>query len=71
MKIYRLRKLTPMEMGRLMDVDDLDIDTMIEHESCESKLYRMYGNSIVVGCIEHIFDNLFIHRPIRKDETLW
>ena len=28
MKVYRIRKLTPREAGRLMDVEDPDIDNM-------------------------------------------
>jgi hypothetical protein len=31
----------------------------------------MYGNSIVTACMVHMFDNLFLHRPVNKNITLW
>lgn len=58
--VMRIRKLTPRECGRLMDVDDKDIDVM---ESCgisKSALYRLYGNSICISPLFHIFRKLFI-----------
>ena len=71
MKKYRLRKLTPRECGRLMGVDDESIDKMLNCGLSDNALYTMYGNSIVVDCMVHMFDNLFLNRPERKFDTLW
>ena len=90
--IIRIRKLTPRECFRLMDVDDADIDKINAYRfpdndyetDCngnevinvetgkrqkhrmgqpisDSKKYQLAGNSIVVNCMYHIFDNLFVH----------
>lgn len=71
MKRYRIRKLTPRECGRLMGVDDNDIDKMVTCGLKDGALYKMYGNSIVVDCMVHMFDNLFLNRPKRKNTGLW
>lgn len=62
MKKYRIRKLTPRECGRLMGVEDKDINTMLNTDLSDNALYKMYGNSIVVNCMVHIFDNLFLKK---------
>ena len=90
--IIRIRKLTPRECFRLMDVDDKYIDAIdaytfeddgyekdclgneiintetgkrqkhrIGTQISDSKKYQLAGNSIVVNCMYHIFDNLFVH----------
>ena len=90
--IMRIRKLTPRECFRLMDVDDKYIDAIdaytfedddyekdclgkeiintetgkrqkhrIGTKISDSKKYQLAGNSIVVNCMYHIFDNLFVH----------
>lgn len=51
---YRIRKLTPKECGRLMGVKDEDIDKMSVNQS-NSKLYHLYGDSIVVDVLMEIF----------------
>lgn len=62
----RIRKLTPKECLRLMDVRDEDADKMLEVNS-KSQVYKQAGNSIVVACMEKIFHNLFIDpQPERK-----
>lgn len=43
---YRIRRLTPKECGRLMDVTDADIDKMAAVNS-DTQLYKQFGNSIV------------------------
>lgn len=55
----RIRKLTPKECARFMDVKDEDADKMLKVNS-KSQCYKQYGNSIVVACMEGIFRNLFI-----------
>ena len=57
---YRIRKLTPTECFRLMDVDDADIDKLLNSGISNSQLYKMAGNSIVVSCLFHIFRKMFV-----------
>ena len=61
-KVYRIRKLSPKECFRLMDVSDEDFEKMKAAGISDSQLYRMAGNSIVVSVLEGIFTQLF-----RKD----
>ena len=56
----RIRKLTPRECFRLMDVDDKDIDTLLESLLSNSALYRLAGNSICISPMFHMFRKLFI-----------
>lgn len=71
----KVRKMTPREALRLMDVDDADIDKMmsatetvtlkdgtVKTKKAISKtaLYKLAGNSIVVSCLYHIFRTMFI-----------
>ena len=58
---YRIRKLTPRECGRLMDVSDVDI-TKMEAVNSNSQLYKQFGNSIVVGVMVAMFKNLHINQ---------
>lgn len=76
----RIRKLTPRTCFRLMDVDDKYIDriqnakfqnnSVIPSEEgkpiSESQQYKLAGNSIVVACMEGIFDKLFIHTDLEE-----
>jgi len=55
---YRIRKLTPLECYRLMDVDDEDARKMLAVNS-ETQCYKQAGNSIVVAVLEAIFKNMF------------
>ena len=71
MKRYKIRKLTPREIGRLMDVDEAEIDKMLSCGLSDNALYKMYGNSIVVSCLEHMFFNLLVERPEDKNVVLW
>ena len=59
---YRIRKLTPTECFRLMDVDDTDINKLLNSGISNSQLYKMAGNSIVVNCLYHIFRKLFVEQ---------
>lgn len=75
MRRYRIRKLTPREAYRLMDVSEDGIDKLLGAEKTvtlkngktktkpaisNSKHYQLAGNSIVVNCLYHIFKNMFI-----------
>lgn len=70
-----VRKMTPREALRLMDVDDSDIDKILSTEETvtlkngktktrkaisKTAAYRLAGNSIVVACLYHIFRTLLI-----------
>ena len=71
-KYYKIRKLTPRECGRLMGVDDPDIDKMMECGLSDNALYKMYGNSIVVDVLVNIFDKMLTSRAKRpKNSKLW
>lgn len=61
-KVYRIRKLSPLECHRLMGVSDEDFYKMKDAGISDSQLYKMAGNSIVVPVLEGIFTQLF-----RKD----
>lgn len=67
---YRIRRLIPRECFRLMDVDDEDYYKIKNYVKghrkngkpmyiSESQQYKLAGNSIVVACMEHIFEQLF------------
>lgn len=58
-KRYRIRKLTPRECFRLMDVCESDIDKIQASGVSESQQYKMAGNSIVVSVMALTFKNLF------------
>ena len=79
-KWFRIRKLTPRECFRLMDVSDADFDKLLVMETTgkdnklkrvisDSQLYKMAGNSIVVACIDLIFENLFF--PVKMESSLF
>lgn len=57
---YRIRRITPREAFRLMDVDEENIDKMMGAGISNSQLYRLAGNSIVVSTIYHVFRKMFI-----------
>lgn len=61
---YWIRKLTPRECFRLMDVPENLIDIMLRTGISNSQLYKLAGNSIVVACLYHIFRKMFIDHSI-------
>ena len=71
----RVRKMTPREAMRLMDVDDSDINKImnatetvtlkngtvkIKKAISKTACYKLAGNSIVVSVLYHIFRTMFI-----------
>lgn len=54
----RIRRLTPRECWRLMGVKDEQFDRL--HGISKTQLYKMAGNSIVIGVLMAIFKNLLI-----------
>ena len=61
-KRYRIRKLTPRECFRLMNVKDEDIDKIQQAGIAKTNLYKLAGNSIVVSPMYHIFRKLFVEK---------
>lgn len=57
---FRLRKLTPRECFRLMDVDDKDIDTIQAAGISDSQQFKLAGNSIAVNVLTEIFRKLLV-----------
>lgn len=55
---FRIRKLTPREALRLMDVSENDIDIILSEVS-DTQAYKLAGNSIVVNVLVEIFRKLF------------
>lgn len=71
-KKFRIRKLTPKECFRLMDVDDEDIKTIQDTGISNSAQYKLAGNSIVVNVLYHIFRKMFIEQGNEQQQlTLW
>ena len=54
---YRIRKLTPLEVWRLMGFTDEDFHKA-EKVNSNSQLYKQAGNSIVVDVLEAIFKQM-------------
>ena len=65
---YRIRKLTPTECFRLMDVNDEDIEKMKQAGIAKTNLYKLAGNSICVACMFHIFRKLFIEKECENQQ---
>lgn len=65
---FRIRKLTPRECFRLMDVSESDINILLSSGISNSQLYKLAGNSIVVSCLYQIFRKLFIDKNSDNSE---
>ena len=57
MWLYRIRKLTPRECGRLQGLKDAEIDRIAANAS-DSAQYHMYGDSIAVTVLMAIFGQI-------------
>lgn len=64
---YRIRKLTPRECFRLMGVEDVDIDKLMNASISNSQLYKCAGNSIVVDVLYHLFRKLYIDKGCEQE----
>lgn len=70
-KAFRIRRLTPRECYRLMDVDEDNINRLLDNPKlARTKHYHLAGNSIVVACLEHIFHRLFIDTEPQHGEQM-
>lgn len=63
----RIRKLTPRETGRLMGLNDEEIDTMFNAGLSNSAMYKLHGNSIVVDVMVALFDKMFVHTEEERE----
>lgn len=63
--LHKIRKLTPRECWRLMGFSDNDFDKVKDYIS-DCQLYKQAGNSIVVNCLESIFEGL---KDLFKEEV--
>jgi len=59
---WRIRKLTPVETGRLMGLHDDEIQKMYDAGIPKTQLYKLHGNSIVVNVLQEIFRKMFIEK---------
>lgn len=63
---YRIRKLTPLEVWRLMGFSDTDFYAAKSIGTSNAQLYKQAGNSIVVTVLESIFRQLFLKKHNKK-----
>lgn len=63
----RIRKLTPREALRLMDVAETDINKILKVSS-DTQAYKLAGNSIVVNVLVEIFKGLLDFNYIKESE---
>ena len=63
----RIRKLTPLEVWRLMGFDDEDFEKASKVNS-NSQLYKQAGNSIVVNVLEAILKELLLEETKRESQ---
>lgn len=69
---FRIRKLTPRECYRLMDVPEPIINRMLNSGISKSQHYKLAGNSIVVACLYNIFKSLFTNEiPANQQLSLF
>ena len=66
----RIRRLTPKECFRLMDVDESNIDKIQAAGISETQQYKLAGNSIVVNVLAEIFRKLFVDTEPERGEQL-
>ena len=62
----RIRKLTPLEVWKLMGFDDEDFKKAAQVNS-NTQLYKQAGNSIVVNVLEVILSNLLLNKTNSND----
>lgn len=70
MNSEHIRRLTPSENYRLMDMDEENVQKIVNAKDADGKqlvsntqMYATAGNGIVVACLEFIFHNMFIGTP--------
>ena len=66
--LVRIRKITPREAFRLMDIEEEYIDVLMSCGVANTGMYQLAGNSIVVGCLYHIFRKMFVEPENESDQ---
>lgn len=66
--LVRIRKITPREAFRLMDIEEGYIDVLMSCGVANTGMYQLAGNSIVVGCLYHIFRKMFCETENENDQ---
>lgn len=66
----RIRRLTPTEAFRLMDVDDSNIEKIKAAGISETQMYKLAGNSIVVAPMAGILKNLLLRDECETDKPV-
>ena len=66
--LVRMRKITPREAFRLMDLEESDIDTLLSSGLANTSLYQLAGNSICVGVLYHLFRKMFIETENESEQ---
>ena len=56
---YRVRKLTPTECWKLMDMKEKDVQMARGLGLSNSQLYKQAGNGIVANCVSLLFEHLY------------
>lgn len=56
---YRIRKLTEDECGFLMGQSPEAIDAMHAINCSKTSMYKAFGNSIIVNCVELLAEHLY------------
>lgn len=63
-----IRRLTPRECFRLMDVPEADINKLLSANLSNTRLYALAGNSIVVNCLYYIMRELFFENTLKPKQ---
>lgn len=66
----KIRKLTPLEVWRLMGFSDNDFYAAKSAGISDAQLYKQAGNSIVVTVLEAIFRKLFLEKHEKKQSII-
>ena len=66
--LVRIRKITTREAFRLMDIEEEYIDVLMSCGVANTGMYQLAGNSIVVGCLYHIFRKMFCEVENENDQ---
>ena len=66
----KIRKLTPLEIWRLMGFSDTDFYAAKSAGISDAQLYKQAGNSIVVTVLEAIFRKLFLEKHEKKQSII-
>ncbi len=58
-KKYRIRRLTPKEIGTLMGFKPEDDDKMKAMNISDTQRNKCYGNGLITNCVKLLFEHLY------------